>query len=106
MLIANTLVSGLNISDQDVPHEDIDKEVAHAEKHKFDEVTNLMSRYDKAEARVEYLNSPEYAEKKEQEAREKESQKKQAEMDKKTEEITKKLKEKEEVENKVDTEAI
>ena len=65
-----------------------------------------MSRYDKAEARVEYLNSPEYAEKKEQEAREKESQKKQAEMDKKTEEITKKLKEKEEVENKVDTEAI
>ena len=40
MLIANLLVSGLKVSESDstVPHDDIDKEVAHAEKHKFDEV--------------------------------------------------------------------
>ena len=106
MLIANALVSGMQISDSDVPHEDIDKEVAHAEKHKFDEVTNLMSKYDKAEDKVRYLNSPEYAQKLEQEAKQKESQKKQAELDKKTEEITRKLKEKEESENKINVIAV
>lgn len=61
MLIANGFVDSLCLHDQDVSHEDIDKEVAHAEKHKFDEVNNLMSKYDKAEAKAEYLASPEYA---------------------------------------------
>ena len=77
MLIANLLVNGLKVSESDstVPHDDIDKEVAHAEKHKFDEVTNLMSRYDKAEAKVEYLASPEYAQKQEDVAKAAESKK-------------------------------
>ena len=104
MLIANALC--LQISDAEVPHEDIDKEVAHAEKHKFDEVNNLMSKYDKAEARVKYLNSPEYALKQEQEAKEAEQRKKQEEMDKKMAEVTKKLKEKEESENRVNEELV
>ena len=63
MLIANLFVQGVLVSDNAIPHEDIDKEVAHAEEHKFDEVTNLMSKYDKAEKRIKYLASPEYAKK-------------------------------------------
>ena len=30
-------------------------------KHKFDEVNNLMSKYDGAEKKAKWLNSPEYA---------------------------------------------
>ena len=61
MLIANLMVQGVIVSDNDIPHADIDKEVAKAEKNKFDELNNLMSKYDSAEARVKYMNSPEFA---------------------------------------------
>ena len=84
-LLGIMVINGVSISDSSVPHEDIDKEVAHAEKHKFDEVNNLMSKYDKAEERIKYLASPEYAEKQEKMARDKETQKQQEIMDKKAE---------------------
>ena len=72
----NILVKGVSIADSVIPHEELDKEVAHAEKHKFDEVNNLMSKYDKAEARAEYLASPEYAEKQERKKEAEEMRKK------------------------------
>ena len=65
-----------------------------------------MSKYDKAEAKAEYLASPEYAQKQEQLARAEENKRQQAELDRKTEELNRKLKEKEESENKVNDVAI
>ena len=60
ILMADVVIQGISISDSDIPHSDLDKEVAKAEKEKFDEVNNLMSKYDKAEAKAKYLASPEY----------------------------------------------
>ena len=46
--------------------EDGDAEQKRQDRAKFDEVMSLMNKYDQAEAHIKWVNSPEYAQQKEQ----------------------------------------
>ena len=53
-------------TDNDLGAEEGDAEQKRQDKAKFDEVMSLMNKYDSAEAHIKWVNSPEYAQQKEQ----------------------------------------
>ena len=81
-------------TDNNLEAEEGDAEQKRQDKAKFDEVMSLMNKYDQAEAHIKWVNSPEYAQKKEedkmavikQKQTEKEKEKELAELEKQRQE--------------------
>ena len=84
---------------------DLSEEEKSQKKHKYDEVNNLMSKYDGAEKKFKWLNSPEYkkkqVQKKEQSAKDAREKILNDKMAKINEELLKKTKSEEEEQSKV-----
>ena len=60
-LLEAILINGKEEEVAEVNPDDLSDVEKNQIKHKFDEVNNLMSKYDGAEKKAKWLNSPEYA---------------------------------------------